>query len=235
MANKMNPKQNKETIARLWSRFKRNGDGKCYFPCKKCKGLKNRRILITTAQRHCRQHDHIEGGKDFFPLVNVDFELVVHGGVNIKAEGNALMEEDDPKAKNTIEDVGISATNNVPENMIEEDVTGTTDEDDEDDDSHASDDDDDEENPDTPIIEKTHEPLYQGSQTTLISAILLLVNLKVMNGISNVAISSMLRYNVIFVIFYVSVPLMFFILTIFFHRLIGERLLPPSNILPCSY
>ena len=28
---------------------------------------------------------------------------------------------------------------------------------------------------------------------------------------------------------------MFFILTIFFHRLIGECLLPPSNILPRSY
>ena len=45
----------------------------------------------------------------------------------------------------------------------------------------------------------------------------------------------MLRYSVIFFIFYVSITLMFFILIKKLHRLIGECLLPPSNILPHSY
>ena len=39
--------------------------------------------------------------------MNVDFELVEHGGVNIEEEGNAPMEDDDPKVENTIEDVSI--------------------------------------------------------------------------------------------------------------------------------
>ena len=122
------------------------------------------------------------------------------------------MEEDGPETENTIEDVGIGVLNNVLENRSEKYFTGATYEDY---DSHASNDDD-EENLDIPIIEKACEPFYQGSQTTLLSIVLLLVNFKVMNGISNVAISHMLRYSVIFVIFYVSIPLMFFILTIFF-------------------
>ena len=74
---------------------------------------------------------------DFCPLVNVDIELVEQGGVNIEAKCNALMEEDDPKVENTIEDVGIGATDNVLENRIKEDVTGATNEDDEGDDSCA--------------------------------------------------------------------------------------------------
>ena len=161
MPNNMDLEQNKATIARLWSQFKRKGDGKCYCPYKKCKGLNNQIILITTAYRHCRQHDHIKGGKDFHPVVNVDFKLVEHGSVNIKEEGNYLTEEDD-----------------------EEDHSGTRNYD------------DDEENLDIPLIEKAYEPLYQGSQTMLLSVVLLLVNFKVMNGISNVIISCMLKYSV---------------------------------------
>ena len=126
------------------------------------------------------------------------------------------MKEYDPKAKKTIEDVGIGIADNVPENRVEEDITGTTNEDDEDDNSRTSNDYYEEEKLDIPIINKAYEPLYQGSQTTLLSIALLLVNFKVMNGISNVAISCMLRYNIIFFIYYVSVPLMFFILIIFF-------------------
>ena len=101
------------------------------------------------------------------------------------------------------------------ENRIEEDVTSTTNEDDRNDDNCASNDDD-EDKLDIPIIEKAYETFYQGSQTTLLFVVLLLVNFKVINGISNIEISRMLRYNVIFVIYYASVPLMFFILTIFF-------------------
>ena len=66
----MNSKQNKVTIARLWSQFKRKGDGKCYFPCKIFKGLNRRRLLIKTVKRHCRETGHIEGGHDYHPLVS---------------------------------------------------------------------------------------------------------------------------------------------------------------------
>ena len=72
------------------------------------------------------------------------------------------MKEDDREAKNTIEDFGISTAHNVPENGIEEYITGTTNEDDEDDDSCAPNNDD-ENNLDIPIIEKAYKPLYKGS------------------------------------------------------------------------
>ena len=45
-------------------------DRKCYFPCKKCKGLKIRRILIITAKRHCRTYGHVEDEHDYHPLVS---------------------------------------------------------------------------------------------------------------------------------------------------------------------
>ena len=60
------------------------------------------------------------------------------------------MEEDDPKVENIIEDVGVGATKNVPENKIKEDVTSTIDEYY---DSHTSNDYD-EENLNKPIIKK---------------------------------------------------------------------------------
>ena len=81
----MNPEKNNETMVALWAQFRRKPN-KFYYPCKKCKGLKNQRILITTAQSHCRQHGHVEGGHDFHSLLNVDFLLEEHGGVNIQAE-----------------------------------------------------------------------------------------------------------------------------------------------------
>ena len=123
----------------------------------------------------------------------------------------------------------------VLEDMIEEDGIGEGDEEAHDDDTSASNNDD-EDDLDIPILEKAHKPLYEGSQITLLSAIVLLVNLKVMNGLSNVAMSCMLRYA-IFVIFNVSIPLLFIILTIHICccRLIGEFLLRPSNTQPHSY
>ena len=61
--------------------------------------------------------------------------------------------------------------------MIEEDGMGAIDQDDHDDGTSTYDNDD-EDGIDIPILEKAYEPLYQGSQTTLLSAIVL-VNLKV--------------------------------------------------------
>ena len=128
----------------------------------------------------------------------MDFLLEEHGGVNIQVEDNTSMEED----------------NNVLEDMIEQDSIGVGDEQ-----THNNGtrefDNDDEDSLDIPLLEKAHEPLYEGSQINLLSAIVLLVNLKVMNSISNVAMSCMLRY-VIFVIFNVGIQLLFIILRMHF-------------------
>jgi hypothetical protein len=43
-----------------------------------------------------------------------------------------------------------------------------------------------------PLLEKSRQPLYEGSTTNLLSAILSLVNLKVLNGLSNTCL--ILRY-----------------------------------------
>jgi hypothetical protein len=44
------------------------------------------------------------------------------------------------------------------------------------------------------VLEKEIQPIYEGSKTILLSAILLLVNLKVMNGFSNTCVTQLLRY-----------------------------------------
>jgi hypothetical protein len=45
-----------------------------------------------------------------------------------------------------------------------------------------------------PLLEKSRQPLYEGSTTNLLSSILLLVNLKVLNGLSNTCLTQILRY-----------------------------------------
>ena len=47
---------------------------------------------------------------------------------------------------------------------------------------------------DIPLLEKEYKPLYEGSKTNLLSAIFLIMNLKVMNGVPNISITWMLRY-----------------------------------------
>ena len=47
---------------------------------------------------------------------------------------------------------------------------------------------------DIPLLDKAYEPLYEGSKKNLLSTILLIMNLKVMNGLSNIAITRLLRY-----------------------------------------
>ena len=78
------------------------------------------------------------------------------------------------------------------DNVIEDDGTNTLihdsfnirmdDDDDDFDDVH-----------DIPLLDKAYEPLYEGSKNNLLSTVLLIMNLKVMNGISNIAITRMLR------------------------------------------
>jgi hypothetical protein len=45
-----------------------------------------------------------------------------------------------------------------------------------------------------PLLKKSRQPLYEGSTTNLLFAILLLVNLKVLNGLSNTCLTQILRY-----------------------------------------
>lgn len=104
---------------------------------------------------------------------NVDFQMTKHGGVNIEVEGNDTMEED-------------------------HDDEDHDDQDDHNDHDDQDDDDDVDVELDVPIHEKAHEPLYEGSEITLLTTVLLLVNLKVMNGLSNVAMTRMLRYAIFF-------------------------------------
>ena len=65
---------------------------------------------------------------------------------------------------------------------------------DDDDDVDNENDDDFDDVHDIPILNKAYEPLYEGSKTNLLYTILLIMNLKVMNGLSNISITWMLRY-----------------------------------------
>ena len=44
-------------------------DGKCYFPCNDCRGLRTRRILRTSVEKHCKEKEYAEGGFEYRPLV----------------------------------------------------------------------------------------------------------------------------------------------------------------------
>ena len=53
---------------------------------------------------------------------------------------------------------------------------------------------------DLPLLEKAYEPLYEGSNINILSVILLIMNLKVINGLSNVtSITQILRYVIYFI------------------------------------
>ena len=110
---------------------------------------------------------------DYQSPENVVLQAEEHGAVNIEDEVNDPMEEDDHAPENTVEDDGTNT-------LIHATFSGRADHDDQDDfdDVH-----------DLPVLEKAYEPLYEGSETTLLSFVLLLLNLKVMNGLSNITIS----------------------------------------------
>jgi hypothetical protein len=61
--------ENDRKLSQLRATLEARGDGKCYFPCYDCRGLQNIRLLITAAQRHCREKGHAEGGYEYRPLV----------------------------------------------------------------------------------------------------------------------------------------------------------------------
>ena len=47
---------------------------------------------------------------------------------------------------------------------------------------------------DIPLLDKAYETIYEGTKKNILSIVLLIMNLKVMNGLSNIAITLMLRY-----------------------------------------
>jgi hypothetical protein len=55
---------------------------------------------------------------------------------------------------------------------------------------------------DEPLLEKENKRLYEGSRENLLSATLLLVNLKVMNNLSNTCMTQILRYVICFISYY---------------------------------
>jgi hypothetical protein len=55
---------------------------------------------------------------------------------------------------------------------------------------------------DEPLLEKANKQLYEGSRSSLLSATFLLVNLKVMNNLSNTCITHILRYVICFISYY---------------------------------
>ena len=63
--------QNRKLLARLWDETKIRSDGKCYYPCSQCSGVKRRRILIATTTKNCREHGHTEGGNEYRPFVSL--------------------------------------------------------------------------------------------------------------------------------------------------------------------
>ena len=42
---------------------------------------------------------------------------------------------------------------------------------------------------DLPLLEKAYGPLYEGSNTNILSSLLLIMNMKVMNGLSNTSVT----------------------------------------------
>jgi hypothetical protein len=61
--------ENYKKLAQLREGLEAGGDGKCYCTCYDCRGLQNRRLLITTAQKHCRDKGHAKGVYEYCPLV----------------------------------------------------------------------------------------------------------------------------------------------------------------------
>ena len=61
--------ENARKLAQFRAALEARGDGKCYFPFSDYRGLKRRRILRTTAERHYREKGHAEGGYEYRPLV----------------------------------------------------------------------------------------------------------------------------------------------------------------------
>ena len=69
MSNKFSWEENNRKYVEAMIALEAKGDGECYFPCNDCSGLQTRRILRTSAEKHCKEKGHVEGGYEYHPLV----------------------------------------------------------------------------------------------------------------------------------------------------------------------
>jgi hypothetical protein len=135
-------------------------------------------LIAIIKERPPRAYPHLEN-------VVIEQAPEEHGAVNSQDQVlNDDMDEDDHD-DNVVEDDG---TNTLIHDAFNVRM---------DDDDHEIDDFDDVH--DIPLLEKAYKPLYKGSNITLISAVMLIMNLKVVNGYSNRSITLMLRYVIYFI------------------------------------
>ena len=69
MSKKYTWEENNKRYVEFKAALEAKGDGKCYFPCNDCRGLRMRRILRTSVEKHCKEKGHVEGGCEYHPLV----------------------------------------------------------------------------------------------------------------------------------------------------------------------
>ena len=69
MSNKYTWEENNKRYIEFKETLEVKGDGKCYFPCNDCRGFRTRRNLRITAEKHCKDKGHVEGGFEYHPLV----------------------------------------------------------------------------------------------------------------------------------------------------------------------
>ena len=54
------------------------GDGRCYFPYKRCCTTRPVRILIATTKNNCRKYGHIDGGSnEYCPVVIISYIFII--------------------------------------------------------------------------------------------------------------------------------------------------------------
>jgi hypothetical protein len=59
------------------SKVGEKGDGRCYFPCKKCCLIRPVRILIATTTKHCRKYGHIDGGSNEYRPMVISYIFII--------------------------------------------------------------------------------------------------------------------------------------------------------------
>ena len=129
--------------------------------------------------------------------------------VNIEDQFNDDMEDDD-HADNIVDDDGKNTLIHDTFNNVRMD----------DDDGHEIDDFDDVH--DIPLLEKAHEPLYEGSNITLLFVVMLIMNLKVTNGFSNTLITQMLRYVLCLIIDIYTIMINVIFVSLIFQLLVNK-------------
>ena len=69
MPNKYTWEENNKRYVEFKAALEAKGDGKCHFPCNDCRGLRTRKFLRTSAEKHCKEKGNAEGGFEYRPLV----------------------------------------------------------------------------------------------------------------------------------------------------------------------